>query len=383
MSVEQQAQERRERLQENLRALNRNVTIPQAYRPLIEPGTYGPELGLRTGTRMHRYLVNFAFNEGGMGDYINYSASLVWLAKNSPWIDGRLFVSNAFVPLFQEIFRTHGVTWEVIKGENAGQSIEPGTPIIGPEIKVGGTNVNPQLLNPIGAHLIDLGFAYYANRCPAPPDVTLPRISFARNRIPHALRHLNGKYICIPTGAMTPSRFLSGDHINPLTAHIKEAGFTPVFLGKKTATDTIKAVFADDINYEIGMDLREQTDVLGAAAIMHHSAGVVGLDNGLLHLAACTDAPVLFGYSIAGPDQRQPRRNWSSTWNFSVSPEELACANCQSHLKVVLGHTFHKCLYGDNRCIDILFLEKQQLWKDALTECFVLWEAKPKSEEPS
>lgn len=374
--MEEQQKPREERLKENLRALARNVQLPVSYHPLIEPGSYGPAQNLREGTRLHRYFVNFILNEGGLGDYLNYSVALIWIKKNAPWIDGRLFLSQSFVPLFRHIFDTHGVDWNVSPGEEAGKLIEPGTPVIGPEIRINGNNINPQLLNPIGAHLIDLGFAYYANRCPAPEGAMLPRISFEQNKIPHKIRHLRGKYIVFPLGTLTPARFVSGDHLNPLINHVKNSGFTPVFLGKKNPVSNLNTIVADDLDFSGGIDLREQTDLMTGAAVMHHSAGVCGIDGGFLHLAACTDAPVLFGYSIAGPEQRQPRRNWSRTWNFSATKEDIACANCQVHLKLMLGHTFHKCLYKDNKCIDILFLDKQKLWIDALTDCFLMWQDK-------
>lgn len=367
-------QSREERLKENLRQLGRNVVPPANHKPLLEPGEYGQEMFMRPKTRMHRYFVNFAFNESGLGDYLNYSSALIWLSKNSPWIDGRLFVSESFVQLFKHIFDIHRVRFEVMPGEEAGKFIEPGTPVIGPELKINGQNVNPQLLNPIGCHLIDLGFAYYANKCPAPEGVTLPHISFPQSKVPHKIRHLRGKYIVIPTGVMVPSRFVSGDHINPLVQFIKENGFTPVFIGKKNSVPNLTTVFADDINYGAGLDLRDQTDLLTAGAIMEGSAAVMGLDNGMLHLASCTNANVLFGYSIAGPDQRAPRRTWGKTYNMFLSSNDLACANCQSHLKLMLGHTFHKCFYGDNKCIDILFIDQVERWKIALTECFNLWE---------
>jgi Glycosyltransferase family 9 (heptosyltransferase) len=363
---------REDRLKDNLRALSRNVQLAANYRPLVEPGTYGPDQNMREGTRLHRYFINFAFNEGGIGDYINYSVALIWLKKNVPWIDAQILVSRNFIPLFRHIFDQNGVDWPIIAGETANQAIE-GTPVIGPELRVDGRNMNPQLINPIGAHLIDLGFAYYANKLPAPAGAMLPRISFDRSKIPHKVRHLRGKYVVFPMGTLTPSRFVSGEHIMPIVIFVKDAGFTPIFIGKKNPVNNLSTVFADDMDFTQGIDLREQTDLLTAGAIMHHSAAVVGMDSGMMHLASCTDAPVLFGYSIAGPDQRAPRRNWSKTYNMFVTKEELSCAQCQSNWKVMLGHTFHRCLYRDNKCIDMLFIDKFNMWKNALTECFVMY----------
>lgn len=366
----------KDKLSANLRDLQKNVTLPNPYIPLMEPITVGEKEGFRDGTRMHQYVVNFAFNEGGLGDYINYSAALIWVHQNCPWIVGRLVVVRSFLPLFEHIFKVYGMDWELIPGEEAGELIRDRTPLIGPEINMNGTNVNPQLLNPIGAHLIDLGFAYYTNQCPAPKGITLPYLDFKDAKLPHKVRHMHGKYVVITTGAMTPSRFISGAHINPLLDYIIASGFTPVFLGKKQSGGQLKAVFADDIEYQKGLDLRDQTDLLTAAAIMAQSIAVVGIDNGLLHLAACTDANVLFGYSIAGRDQREPRRSWGRTFNLALTSDDLSCANCQSHMKIMLSHTFHKCFYNDNKCIDILFIDKVEDWKYSLLQCFKTYQEK-------
>ena len=356
--------------------LEKNVTKPPNYPTLEERVICGPELHFRQGTSIPKYVINFALNEGGLGDYLNYMSAILWAAKNCPWIEGRIVVVKHFIPLFRLILETYGVNWELVPGEDASTILRDQTPIIGPEIQMDGRNVNPQLLNPIGAHLIDLGFAYYTNRCPAPADATLPYLDLRGAKLPHKVRHLRGRYVVITTGAMTPSRFVSGKHMNPLIDYILAEGFTPVFLGKRQTGGHLNATFAADIEYQKGLDLRDQTDLITAAAVMANSVGVLGIDNGLLHLAACTDANVLFGYSIAGPDQRAPRRNWGMTFNLAITKKDLACASCQSNIKILLGHTFHKCLYEDLKCIDILFIDQVDRWTSALAKCFDEFKAK-------
>ena len=129
---------------------HKNVKLPPVFRTLVDPGTYGPEFGFRPGTKVQRYVVNFALNAGGLGDYINYSVAILWAAKHCPWIEGKVFVSEYMVPLMKEIFKDHP-DWEVFPGECAGEFIDPQTPLIGPEIEMEGRNVNPQLLNATGA----------------------------------------------------------------------------------------------------------------------------------------------------------------------------------------------------------------------------------------
>lgn len=347
-----------------------NVTPGPTVRALAEAGIYGPENGLRENTKLPRYHINFALNAGGLGDYINYSAATYWIAKNCPWVDGTIFVSGYLVQLIKEI-HSEFPNWEVLPGEQAGKYIEPGAPVIGPEIVMDGRNMNPQLLNAVGAHLMDLGFAYYANLCPAPVDAMLPRLSFPESTLPPKVKKLKGRYVVIPTGSMTPSRWIEGKHLNPLIKYVKSKGLTPVFLGKKdvTGNGSLNAFFADDIAYDQGLDLRGETSVIGAATIMQYSLATVGLDCGLLHLAACMEnSNVVFGYNIVEPYHRKPRRNWGTIVDVFLTREELACAGCQSRLKMQVSHTFHKCLYGDSLCVDLLFANAAKKFTDALDE---------------
>lgn len=358
-----------------------NVRPAQPLQPLMEPGTYGEEFGMRDNTRMRRYLVNFAFNEGGMGDYLNYSAATTWIAKNCPWVKGRLFVSEYLLPLMKLIHKDFP-EWEILPGERAGAYLEPNMAIIGPEIKMNGNNMNPQLMNATGCHLTDLGFSYYANLNPAPKDAFLPKIDISAEYLPEEIKKLDGKYIVIPTGSMVPSRWISGKHLNPIIKYVKSIGYTPVFLGKSNVVQGLSAYFADDVNYSDGLDLREKTTVLDAACILQHAALTVGLDCGLLHLAACMkDSNVVFGYNIVEPRDRRPRRDWGKLEEVFLTKKDLACAGCQTKMKVMIGHTFHVCYYAEQdkkdyesrgetytspKCIDIMFSGDAVLWKNAI-----------------
>lgn len=310
---------------------------------------------------------------GDFGDFINYSSSLRWVAKNCPWVIGKVFVSEYLNPLFKEIFKDFP-EWEVFPGERAGEFIDPQSPIIGPEIMMNGTNVNPQLVNATGAHLTDLGFAYFANMIPAPKDAYLPKLDFPEQKLLPKVKRLHGKYAVVPTGSMTPSRWIEGKHLNPLIRHIKALGLTPVFLGKRDPTGNGKlcAHFAEDIAYDEGLDMRDQTSILDAACIMQHAAFTVGLDCGLLHLASCMkDSRVIFAYNITTPKHRMPRRNWGQTINVCLTPADLECAACQSRVKLNSSHTYHECIYGDTKCIDLLFGNDAARFKNAIAQLIV------------
>lgn len=365
--------------------VEQNVKPPVPIRTLIEPGIYGPEFSFRPNTKVARFVVNFAFNAGGLGDYINYSGATTWIAKNCPWIEGKVLVNEYLVPLMREIHKGFP-GWEVFPGERAGQYIEPGSPLVGPEIHLQGQNVNPQLLNAVGCHLFDLGFAYYANRCPAPKDALLPMLDFPEHKLLPKIKRLHKKYVVVCVGSMVPSRWVSGEQLNPVIRHIKELGLTPVFLGKKDicSNGSLIAHFSDDIAFDEGLDMREQTSIIDAACILQHAIATVGLDSGLLHLASIMkDSNVVFAYNIVKPEDRYPRRTWGRTIDIFLTEQELSCAGCQSRRAVFLNQTFHKCFHADEdrkekealgleytspKCVDLLFGNGGEKFKKALKE---------------
>lgn len=329
----------------------------------------GPEHGFLPGTEISCVPVNFMLNNAGMGDYICYSSALLWIARERPWVYGTLYVSAFMVPFFRLLFEPYP-HWRVLEGRDI--KLDGTVCTIGPDLEVGGYRQFQQLYNATGAHLVDLGFAYYANMS-APPEATYPYLSLPESRVLPAVRKLSRKYFVITTGFLTEARSLEGKHLNPLIEFGLEQGLTPVFLGKENAIDGHKTRFSGDIHYEKGLDLRNKTTILDAAAIMQYSACTLGLDNGLLHLASCTPGNVIFGYNIAGPSHREPRRTWGKLINVTVTREELACIHCQDRQKLNINHFFGSCYYKDYpehnlRCRELLFAGEGAKWKAAIMQ---------------
>jgi hypothetical protein len=288
-----------------------------------------------------------------MGDYVNYTTALLWVAQNLPWVHGQIYVSSFFMDFLEVIFRDYP-KWSVHDGSAI--RIEPHDCFIGPEIQMEGQNITRQLANATGAHLMDLGFQYYTNQQAAPPGVMLPRLPATRPQKVHwEVRPHLGKYVVFTPGSVVPARATTAKHLNPLIEFCVSQGLTPVFLGKNNFAQGMKVNFDEGIRFDLGIDLRDKTTILQAASVMEHAVCVLGLDNGLLHLAAATDANVIFGYNITTIAQRVPRRNWGETLNLALTPQELACTACQANGKLMINHTYHKCYYGDTKCIDLLF----------------------------
>ena len=324
--------------------------------------TLGPEHGYREGTKVPCFPMNFTYADGGMGDYICWTAALLWVAANVPFVEGRLFAPAFFIEFVRYAFRD--TSWKVFLAEKIQDHYEDNSLVLGP-----GINGHQQLLNAVGTHLLDLGFAYFCNMSPPPgPEwYHYPEFSFPSSALPKKL--IPGKYVVLTPGGTTVTRRVPGEAWNPIIEDILQRGLTPVFLGKNNMTKEHRAIFPEGTHYDKGIDLRDQTTTLEAAAIMQHAAATLGLDNGLLHLAACVPSDIVFGYNIAAPSQRRPvRRLPGRIIDITLTEAELACRHCQTHMKQQNLINFKNCFYGDTLCLTKLFANESEKWRKALAE---------------
>lgn len=345
--------------------------------------TVGPEHGFQPNSKVEARTFNFVFNDEGMGGFLNYTAATTWLARNCPWLNGRVWVEQFLVPILQDIHAPYK-NWKVLPHNQFQRLVEHGSPTIGPMIAQGPIPARREFLTALGTHPLDVGTGYFMSTCPAPADCLLPVLDYSDALLPPQVKRIKGKYVVITCGGTTPIRTMTGEHINPLIDFILHKNLTPVFLGKRDMLTNGKVVtsFSDTTRYSAGIDLRDQTNVKTAAAVMQHAACTVGLDGGLLHLAALMkDSRIVFGYNITSVEHRMPRRDHGRTVHVTLTREELPCIGCQSRWKNVKGHYFDKCYYSPerpghdperpwlkDRCLELLFADFSKKFKDAIEE---------------
>lgn len=320
--------------------------------------------------------MGFMFINGGAGDYINWIRPIQWLCAEATWIHGTVFVPNYLVEVMQHFIGRYP-NWKIQTYEEMQKLPQDNQmPLRGPIV------LQNEALNATGAHLMTCGWVYFTNkeRAPAHADPDgLPWHHYPKFRqadldalpLPEAARSLEPKrYAVITTGVTTPSRHVKPEYWNYVIEHIRAQGLTPVFLGKRV-TDTgnvrnIHTVYSDELRMDLGLNLLDQTSLMQAAAVMSRAAYVVGHDNGLLHLAGCTEVPIVFGYNLASPEHREPIRTVGRTYNVTLRPEELACIHCQSNTNFVIGYNFRECFYKDLACVPKLFENGAERWKQAM-----------------
>lgn len=319
----------------------------------------------REGAILESVIVNFVLMNGGVGDWICLSASLLYIAKNFNYVDGVIWAHPPMTEWYQYLFKDYS-RWRVYDRANWDEHGVEGTLVAGPK-------KGTQLVNACGDHLVDIGFKYYLNYNEPPkgsdvlPDVYYsPDWSKWRALLSHVA--MDTPYAVFTPGATAQVRTMPAKAFNELVDYTISKGVTPVFLGKQVVLGSYKANFEEGYDFTKGIDLREQTNLLEASAIMREAKFVIGLDNGLLHLAGTTDVPIIFGHNIAAVEHRRIKRPSGLTIDIALTQEQLACSACQSRIRFTKHH-FVRCIQSDYLCLELLFRGKCAEWKLAIDKC--------------
>lgn len=332
--------------------------------------------GFRPDTELPVVKNCFVFGGAGMGDFICYMPAMLWIARNCPWIEGWIFCPQFMVEFCDTVMQQAGFKWKVRPAEKINE-LNPGMCVFtGPGLTMNGQS-NKQLFNGTGGHLVDVGYAMMVNRLPlTDAERTYPQIVFSDkfDRLMKRKFDLPDKYVVLTPGAVSENRMVPGHYWNPIVDYVVSKGMTPVFLGKTQMSEKNIVKFPDGCDYDKGMDLRDDTSMLEAAWVMKHAVASLGFDNGLIHLAACTDASIIAGYGSVHPRERRAYRP-AGKW-IELFDESLPCAGCQTNMKKMYPHNFKYCLYKktgaddrtypDLQCIDRLFANDAKLWLEAL-----------------
>jgi len=352
-----------------------NPQAPKPFKPAglewVKPEYY-PETTFRPNTHMHKINMSFVFVNGGMGDYICWMPAIQWLMQEAKWLRGNLLVPKYFKELAEYWLKDYP-EWKHHDYREMEQIKQ-----LNDMAFRGPVELNRESLNATGAHLLTCGWVYFTNREGPPSEAwdRYPHIDQAyldKVELPaEAMQLYPQKYAVITTGQTTNSRKSPKGSWNPIVEYIRDLGLTPVFLGRSVVetgnAKNIHADFNDGTRTDLGLNLLDKTTLTQAASIMSRAALVVGHDNGLLHLAACTDVPIVFGYNIAAPVHRKPRRSVGRIYDVTLTHKELSCIHCQSNNNFVIGYNFRECFYKDLKCMSMLFADNGQRWKSAIDE---------------
>lgn len=317
----------------------------------------------REGTTSKTRFINFVLNHGGIGDYICWLTAIEWCAKYFPHIRGRLFSPKFFIEIPKNIFEKYPQFEVLDKKERLTDQVIKSCPTFMP--------TNKATLNCTGANLVDLGFAYYANRQWA-PDYHKHYCQLDTEHLPDLIserfaefNHMSGvyRYAVLTPYYTNSNRRMSSNLFNETVRYLKSVKIVPVLLGQEAWAERCQ-LMDKEFDFSGCVNLLNKTSLMEAAAVLHRSEMIVGVDNGLLHLAGMLETPIVFGYTIIGPKYRQPRRVKGNIFNVVPDVKQLGCTFCLSKMRYHFGHDFNKCIYGDDMCVEAL--DDFRPWKKAI-----------------
>jgi ADP-heptose:LPS heptosyltransferase len=291
--------------------------------------------------------INVLFDDGGLGDCIARLPAVKFIYDNHSHVHIHLYVPDFFYDFAKSCLKGTEKRITVTKWSSIGKAHKSGYPT-----KIFRTNPYTNL----ASHMTEHAFQIICNTVPEDKNVLnylkpdLSKISIEHFNLPN-------NYVVITTGYTAPVREFLPEHINAISQYVESRGFTPVFLGKKNTASGLEHViegsFNTEIDYSVGIDLIDKTDLFQATKICQNAKAVVGLDNGILHLAGCTDVPIVGGFTTVNPIHRMPYRNGVLGDNYYavVPPDTLKCRFCQSNWQFTYNHEFTTCKYEDLKCL--------------------------------
>jgi ADP-heptose:LPS heptosyltransferase len=307
-------------------------------------------------TGFKRQEINIFFDNGGLGDNIARLPVIPWILSEFPHIYLHIFVHDYFVPVAINALRQYVGKLMIYPWSKAKQYYNT------EHFSKSFAQSYPRFEN-LSQHMTTHSFLTVANKLPVRDadrwmsylPLELPTLDLSQFALPKS-------YVVVTTAFTAPSREFSPEHVNALVNKIKASGNEVVFLGQKqtqTGTEhTIQGNLSQDVDFSQGLDLIDKTMLLEAAKILGSAKAVVGLDNGLIHLAAQTSVPIVAGFTTVDPLHRVPWRDGVFGKDFhSVVPKNLDCVGCQSNMVFLAGHDFRQCYYGDFRCVKELTAE--------------------------
>lgn len=309
----------------------------------------------RKGYKPKPKTVNCILLDGGLGDHIASLVAVNYILKKYTWI--KLLI---WVPDYLLDFAKH-----VLPKTASINNFTSMKTLYNPGLTTKTTKWDG-ITSPMKIHLLDYAFLKLCDENPAIEHKNYLQIDS------HSLpEQLYEDYVVITAGYTAKAREFKAKYINEITSYIVSKGYQPVFLGAtKTMTGTsytIEGNFDKKIDFSKSINLINKTTLLEAAKIMASSAAVIGVDNGLLHLAGCTQVPIVGGFPSVSPEIRATVRHNMLGWNYySVVPDaDKGCNFCQENTNFLYGHDYRECIYKDDRSINGMtatkFIEKLEL----------------------
>jgi len=304
---------------------------------------------MRENTNFNQVRVNYIFNPGGLGDNVCRLSALRHIAQRWEHLNALVWIPDCYAMLAEYILKDTpriGVRpWSEMESKPKDHvDVLPGTP------------------NPIRTHLMDQSFMWMAD--------CLPTNSKERSYFPTTFKdvkvdhlELPSKYAILAPLYVDKNRMFPAEAQYNLALELESHNITPIFLGAptyKVGKDEyykVNGLFPPPGRFKQLDDL----NILQAARVLAGATAVCGVDNGLLHLAACTQTKIVAGYTVIDWKYRVPTRHASWGWRwYAVTPDEdLPCRFCHTQMNfVTYKEKYAGCEYDDYKCLQSITADK-------------------------
>lgn len=295
--------------------------------------------------------VNCIFMDGGLGDHIGSLVATKYILTQYPWVNLLIWVPDYLLELAKNVLPPNAIVRDYTA---MAKKYNPNKPTK--------TTKWDGHTSPMKIHVVDYAFLKLCDEIPGIEHKNYPSLNL--DSVLTSSMGLPERFVSFLVGYTAPAREFDSRTVNALIAYVKGMGYTPVFLGATIANTggrhSIKGTFKDEVKYSEGVNLIDKTSLLEAGKIMNDSAAVIGVDCGLMHLAGCTSAKIVGGFTVVSPKIRMPIRDGILGKDFyPVVPDaSLECGFCQEKTNFLYKHDYKGCIYKDFKCIEQLTAEK-------------------------
>jgi ADP-heptose:LPS heptosyltransferase len=286
--------------------------------------------------------VNLYLKGGGLGDNVARLPAVKYLLDHAPNVThATVIVPRYFIEFAEHLLEPYGERVTILPEEDATAKAD---------FSLYSPTTDEGVHSTLRTHLTDHAFHTLVDA--SVDDRFKNYLQIRPNEIDVSSFNLPERYVVLTTGFTAPVREWLPEQINAVIDWLSLHNISIVFLGKERVSKDIYGNFDKDaIQYDRGINLINKTTLLEAAKIMGQARAVVGLDNGLLHVAGCTGVPIVAGYSSVEPKLRMPYRMGRLGHEVRTVTPDTPCQFNQSSTLISLNYDFRQCVCGDYRCL--------------------------------
>lgn len=277
--------------------------------------------------------INITLLNGGVGDHMASLVAVDYILRKYPWITPLIWIPDLLVELAKDLLPEHA---QVFSFSDMRGKYDPSKPTK--------TTEWDGYVSPMKIHSLEYAFLKLCDELPPMNERNYLKLKSRGSDMPK-------RYVVITTGFTADVREFRSQFVNEVAEFVKSTQREVIFIGspqaKTGSQHTITATFDKGIDFSNGIDLIGKTSLLEAAQIMASADAVVGVDNGLLHVAGCSDVAIVGGFTTVSPFIRMPVRHDQLGWNYAavIPDESLECTFCQQKTNFLYGHNYTNCLH--------------------------------------